>query len=171
MPVNSTSARRRRKANNRPSKPYPAFPLYVHPSGQCAKKLRNELKYFGAWGAVGMANSHGSLATAGANRSRIIRRRQTIYMPGAHALPSGHRRNDFGDLCNAFLTSKLPEIGPNGIQQRTFNEHKTTTDRLIAEFGVGRLVSDLRPQDIEPLRAKLEKRFGPYRMVNELGRI
>lgn len=34
----------------RPAKPYPDFPLFAHPTGYWAKKIKGRLHYFGQWG-------------------------------------------------------------------------------------------------------------------------
>jgi hypothetical protein len=47
-----TAARKRRKTSERPAKPYKGFPLYAHPSGNWAKKVRGKFHYFGRWGRI-----------------------------------------------------------------------------------------------------------------------
>jgi hypothetical protein len=36
-------------ARVKPAKPYPEFPLYPHPLGYWAKKIRGRMHYFGRW--------------------------------------------------------------------------------------------------------------------------
>ncbi|HVK17173.1 MAG TPA: hypothetical protein VM533_09500, partial [Fimbriiglobus sp.] len=39
-------------SSKRPLKPYPEFPLYAHPMGYWAKKVRGTIHYFGRWGRM-----------------------------------------------------------------------------------------------------------------------
>src|SRR5262249_51900682 len=49
MSSNSTRKGRFGKANDRPKKPYPAFPLTPHPSGTWQNKICGKIHYFGRW--------------------------------------------------------------------------------------------------------------------------
>ena len=37
------------KTKPKPNKPYPTFPLTVHPNGQWCKKIRGKVHFFGVW--------------------------------------------------------------------------------------------------------------------------
>ena len=54
---NSKRSTKGRKAaesssSGRPEKPFDGFPLYAHPSGNWAKKIRGKFHYFGRWGRI-----------------------------------------------------------------------------------------------------------------------
>jgi hypothetical protein len=51
------------------------------------------------------------------------------------------------------------------LSQRTFDDYKTITDRIVEAFGLHRLVEDLRPENFEQLRARMAKGSGlsPWR--------
>ena len=40
----------RKKRSEKPTKPYPTFPLTAHPDRRWCKKIRGKLHYFGRWG-------------------------------------------------------------------------------------------------------------------------
>ncbi len=111
MPANSTGKRRRRKAGDRPAKPRPDFPLYPHPSGHWAKKIRGRIHYFSRW----CYRRNGKLERVeGDGWQKAIEE----YKRVADDLHAGRtpRMATTGELtlthlCNAFLTGKLRRAG------------------------------------------------------------
>jgi integrase len=75
------------------------------------------------------------------------------------------------DLCNRFLTAKLRQREAGEITARTFDEYRSTTDRLVSTFGKDRLVDDLASDDFEALRAGMAKQWGPVRLGNEIQKV
>ncbi len=74
------------------------------------------------------------------------------------------------DLCNRFLTSKTRKLEDGDFSPRTFKDYKRVTDRLVAIFGKGRLVSDLQPDDFAVLRKKMAEKNGPIALHAEIAR-
>jgi hypothetical protein len=75
------------------------------------------------------------------------------------------------ELCNSFLNAKQDRVHANELTQRSWAEYKQTCDLLIKQFGKGRLVDDLGPEDFAALRAKMSKRWGPVRLGNAITRV
>lgn len=127
----------------KPEKPTPDFALFAHANGQWCKKIRRKLYYFGPWD-----DPEGAL---------------NKYLDQKDDLQAGRkpRAADDGltvrELCNKFLTWKRHLIDTRELSPRTFADYKRATDRIIEEFGRHRLVSDLRSDDFQQLRAKLAK--------------
>lgn len=152
MPTNLTRKRRLDK----PTKPHPEFPLYAHPNGQWAKKIRGTPYYFGVWADPDQALAY--------------------YLEIKDDLLAGRKpRPKLGyslrDLCNQFLTAKY-RLHDNGeLTSRTFADYRRTTDRIIAFFGKTRSLVDLGPEDFGQLRTHLSKKLGLVALRNEIGRI
>src|SRR5947209_14690307 len=76
----------------RPSKPYPEYPLTPHPAGQWCKKIRGKIHYFGPW-----SDPDGALAR---------------YLEQKDALHAGRKPRESSDgvtvkdMANAFLNHK-----------------------------------------------------------------
>jgi integrase len=144
------------KRRSKPDKPYPEFPLFPHATKRWAKKIKGRMVYFGPW-----ADPEGAL-------NKYLEQKDDLY--------AGRKPRDkaegftLRDLCNQFLTSKRHLLDTRELTQRTWDDYKAVTDRLIKEFGRDRLVEDLRPEDFEQLRARLAKGIGPVTLANAIRR-
>jgi integrase len=69
-------------------------------------------------------------------------------------------------LCNSFLTSKKSKLDGGELSPRTWQAYYQTCDLLLSHFGRDRRVDDLRPDDFEPFRALLAKRYGTVGLRN-----
>jgi integrase len=142
---------------DRPSKPYPEFPLFSHATGRWAKKIRGRLYYFGRW-----EDADAALA---------------MYLEQKDALHAGRKpRNDpealtVKDLANTFLNHKRDLLDAGELSPRTWAQYKETCDLLIGQLGKRRLVSDLGPDDFAALRRRLAKRWKPVTLGNFIQRV
>jgi integrase len=75
------------------------------------------------------------------------------------------------ELVNKFLNRKLSRVDSGEMKRRTWNEYKEVTDLLVKQFGKGRLVDDLGPDDFGALRDRMAKRWGPVRLGNAITRV
>jgi hypothetical protein len=75
------------------------------------------------------------------------------------------------DLANAFLNHKKIKLDASELSPRTWINYKETADLLISQFGKGRLVVNLGPDDFTSLRAKMAKKWGPVRVRNYIQQI
>jgi integrase len=141
-------------AQAKPNKPYPDFPLFPHASGQWAKKIRGKMHYFGQWGDPDAA--------------------LTKYLEQKDALSAGRAPRPQADgltvkaLANEFLNHKQALVDAGELSPRTWADYKEICDLTVGQFGKGRLVDDLGPDDFAALRKKVAKRWGPARLGNKL---
>jgi len=135
----------------KPSKPHPNFPLFPHATGRWAKKIRGKLHYFGPWD-----DPDGALEKYDAQKEAL--HAGLTPRPDTRALT-------VKGVVNAFLNHKTALLQSGELSPRTYAEYLATTDLLMARFGKGRLVSDLAPDDFAAMRAKMAKRWGPYRLA------
>lgn len=131
-------------APRKPNKPYPAYPLFAHASGQWAKKICGRLHYFGVWG-----EPDGALAR---------------YLEQKDALLAGRKpRQDTGEatvkeVANAFLNEKNTRLFASEISPRTMQDDKDSCTELIAAIGKGRLAADLDADDFGRLWRRLSSK-------------
>jgi integrase len=138
-------------APGKPAKPYPEFPLFPHAAGVWAKKIRGKLHYFGPW-----ADPDAALAKYLGQKDALHAGRKPRPDPEAVTVK---------DAANAFLNHKRALLSAGELSPHTWANYKRAADTLVVHFGKARLVADLDPQDFAALRAKMAKRWGPYRLA------
>ncbi len=155
------SAAKRKAANGKPDKPYSGFPLFPHATGRWAKKINGRFHYFGKWRGEPDNGWRAAL-------DEYLEVKDDLY---AGRKP---RRGGDGvtirDLCNRFLTHCQKKIESDEIVQRTFDDYKRTTDRIVRVLGLSRRVDDLRPDDFARLRDDIAKNYGVVALGNEITR-
>lgn len=134
---------------------HPQFPLFPHQSGRWAKKVRQQLHYFG------------KIADDPKGKAALDKWNDVKDDLLAGRTPRGESGGlTVADLCNAFLAAKRVQVKLGKLTARSFIEYTGTTDLLVEVFGKNRLVEDLRPQDFETLYHKLARQH----TISTLGR-
>jgi integrase len=138
----------------------PEFPLFPHKSGRWAKQVRGKRHYFGK-------------VSDDPKGEAALR----LWLDQKDDLFAGRTPRDKSDgltvaeLCDRFLQAKDQQLDAGEITAVTRLDYKKTTDRLVAQFGKNRLVTDLASDDFEALRANIAKTRGPVSLGNEIQRI
>jgi integrase len=143
----------------KPEKPRPDFPLFPHAAGVWAKKIRGKMCYFGKWddpaGAEAKYNAEKDALHAG-RTPREDTEGVTVKV-----------------LANKYLNHKKERLDAGQLSVRTWKNYKETAELIVAEFGKGRLVADLRPDDFAALKRTMEKtkKWGPVRVRNYIQQV
>jgi integrase len=136
-------------------KPHPDFPLFLHPTGQWAKKVRGRKVYFGT-------DPDKALAKWNAQKDDLLAGRT----PGA--VTDGATVKE---LVNAFLTAKKVLLDSGELSPITWNHYHATAQLVADVLGKTKPVAALVPADFDGLRAKLAKRLGAVALGNEIQRV
>src|SRR5262245_38383226 len=134
------------------------FPLTPNQkNGQWCKKVRGKVHYFGK-----IADDPKGEAAA------------NLWAEQKDDLYAGRKPRDkrdgltIGELCDRFVQAKDALLAAGEITQRTRNNYKSTTDRIVTQFSASRIVEDLASDDFETLRSELAKTRGPVALGNEI---
>jgi len=127
---------------DRPVKPWPGFPLYAHPSGQWAKKIRGKTHYFG---------------TEAEAAFKLYQGQKDALEAGRTPKPPDDYRLTVKDMANLCLTMKESKLQSGELQLRTYKEYKRCGKRLLRVLGRERLVEDLTPTDFLKIRRDMAK--------------
>ena len=143
--------------NKTPKKPYAEFPLFPHGNGQWAKKIKGKQHYFGLW-----SNPDAALAKYLDQRDDL----QAGRIP--RTTPDDTRGLTIRELANRFLSAKKLMVENGELTQRMWSDYHGACERLIDALGRTRLVSDLRSDDFEKLRATFSKGVGMQTLTNRV---
>jgi integrase len=134
----------------KPTKPPPEFPLFPHASGQWAKKIRGQLHYFGV-----RADPDDALTKYSEQKDDLHAGRKPRPQQAGVTVK---------DVANDFLNAKQALVDAGELSPRTWADYKQVCDLVVAQFGKGRLASDVGPDDFAALRNKVAKKWGPQRL-------
>ncbi|MEZ6102734.1 MAG: tyrosine-type recombinase/integrase [Pirellulaceae bacterium] len=142
----------------KPEKPSKNFPLHAHASGQWAAKIKGQRRYFGPWDDPQAA------------LKRYLEERDDL-LAGRKPRPRTPDGLTIEALCNQFLDFKYQLVVAGELSRRHHDDLRRAGEAVVTEFGRGRMVEDLRPDDFASLRAKMAKRWGVSSLKRELANI
>jgi integrase len=148
------------KATTR-AKPREDFPLFKHPRGWWAKKVKGRTVYFGKV-ADDLEGEKAVNQWLDERDEWLAGRNPRDRKPDALLL----RR-----LCDAFIAHKDDLLHAGELTQRSYDEYHATCQRLVTAFGHNHPVDDLVADDFRRLRAQIAKQWGPVRLANEIQRV
>ncbi len=139
----------------RPAKP--KFSLWLHSTGQWAKKIKGRYFYFGA-----------DKDAALKEYMRVKDDREA----GREPPPPDQQRLTVKKLCNTFLTFKKSQAVLGELTQRSFYDYEGACQRMSDQLGKVTPVDQLQPDHLLKYRqAMTAKGWGPARIGNEITRI
>lgn len=131
------------------------FPLFLHATGQWAKKVRGRMVYFGKDKAAALAK----------------------WLKEKDDLQAGRSPRTFGEgltlgsLVNRFLSAKRLLVDSGDLSHRTWTDYHGALVKLSAIIGKHRPVESITTEDLEALRARLAKGRGSHSLANHVQRI
>ena len=131
------------------------FPLFLHQTGQWAKKVRGKLWYFGT-------DRDAALEKWLKDKDHLLAGRSRPLHPDGVTLR---------DLVNKFLTAKKALLDSGELSPRTWGDYYTTCGGMLDVLGKTMPVADLTPDDFAKYRARLARRLGPVALGNEIQRV
>lgn len=138
-------AGRKAASNGKPAKPYAAYPLFAHASGQWAKKIDGSTRYFGAW-----SDPDGAL-------QRYLNERTAWETGQTPAFVDGVTVKQ---LCDLFLENREEKVQAGEMRQLTWDDYKAECERIVRVLGRHTIVKNLMPRDFGKLRADCAKGKG-----------
>ena len=123
-----------------PKKPYHDYPLFAHPNGQWAKKIRGCTHYFGVW--------------AKPQEALEKYQRERDYLYAGQAPPD--ECETLGQVLAEFEVEKQRALDEGDINERTFGDYRSICG-MIAKLGRSRPIKGIGKNDLLALRDRLAK--------------
>jgi integrase len=131
------------RMHQKPSKPYPTFPLTAHNNGQWCKKIRGKIYFFGVWQEPQIAHQNYLRVAEDLHAGRQLER---ILSPDQMTVK---------DICNHYLTYQLHKVDAGEISARTFDDYRRVANSFVRFIGPSKAVEDIAPEDFQKYRKKL----------------
>jgi len=131
-------------ATQKPTKPYPGYPLTAHPNGQWCKKIRGRLHYFGRWD-----DPQGAL--------NLFLDQRDDLQAGRQPRKPGSDDESLRYALNHFLSAKKMALAAGEISARSYLDYENTCDRVAASLGKHRRLDDIQIADLQRLRRDFAK--------------
>ncbi len=147
-----------KSAADKPAKPYPDFPLFPHATKRWAKKIKGKMHYFGPWD-----DPQGAL-------DKYIAQKDDLHA-GRRPREETSQGKTIKELANEFYNAKKALLATGEISPRTFADVDRIGELIVAHFGRGRLLVDVRQSDFAELRTSMAKRLGPVALGNDIQRV
>jgi hypothetical protein len=109
----------RANSMKKPARPYPDFPLFLHCSGQWAKKIRGKTVYFGK--------------DADAALKKYLEQRDDLQAGRTPRDKSGELT--LREMVNRFLSSKRNQMQAGELSARTWTDYYNACESMIEFFG------------------------------------
>jgi site-specific recombinase XerD len=137
----------------KPEKPYPEFPLYPHPCGKWAKKIRGRIIYFGFWDDP---------------QAALLEYEQSKVAPRIENLPP---ILTVLIAANTFLTAKKKAVAEGVLSQRSYQDYRRSLKRFSDFIGGDRALENLQPSDFLRYKSDFAKTNNVVTVGNEITRI
>jgi integrase len=141
------SKSKKKRASPQVSKPYPGFPLCVHPNGSWVKKIKGRLHYFGP------------VTDPDAALQKYLDQRDDLH---AGRIPRAKLEAGpiLADAVNAFIHAKKHKLECGDISARSFYDLYAAAERVVKFFRRDRLLTDIRPEDFAAFERTFPKTWG-----------
>ncbi len=129
--------------HTRPKKPYPSFPLTVHPNGQWCKKIRGKVHFFGVWADPDAALSRYHELAADLHAGRGPSRSVSSSLLTVK------------ELGNEFLAYQMERVASGQIGPRWFEDCRRVIREFAKHVSVSRSAASLTASDFQRYRRLL----------------